>query len=115
MASKNIFCHGRCCVGVAQGNEVSMLGESIHHYQDDTLAIDMQQALNEVHGDVRLDLRWDLEGLEKASRVQHLCLVALARRTRVHDLTNEATVMVEDKVMAEVLQCLLNAFVTDIM
>ena len=90
-------------VGVTQGDEVSMLGELINHRQDDTLAVVTRQALNEVHGDVCLDLRRDLEWFEKASWVQCLYLVALARRTRAHELAHESTVMVKDEVVAEAL------------
>jgi len=49
---------------MAQGDEVHILGEAVHHGEDDRLPADLGQALDEVHQDVRPHLGGDLEGLD---------------------------------------------------
>jgi hypothetical protein len=39
-------------VGVAEGNEVRLLGEPVHHSQDDRLAVDPGKSFDEVERDV---------------------------------------------------------------
>ena len=86
-----------------KSNKMTEFGKAIHNDHDTIEPMRLREALNEVHGDVCLDLRRDLEWFEKASWVQCLYLVALARRTRAHELAHESTVMVEDEVVAEAL------------
>ena len=55
--------HGRSRVGVAKGDEVSILGEAINHSLDDRLAMHLGKAIDEVHGDVCPHLRGNIKGL----------------------------------------------------
>jgi hypothetical protein len=68
LPSKNAL--DRCCgVGVAQSEQVSILGESVDHCQDHTLAMNTREAVDEIHSDVGPHLRWHLKRLEEASGV----------------------------------------------
>ena len=53
---------------MAERDEVHILGEVVDHRMDDGLAAHLGEALDEVHGNIRPDLRWHLQGLEKPSR-----------------------------------------------
>jgi hypothetical protein len=48
---------------VAEGDEVGLLGEAVHHRENDGLARYLGQPFDEVHGDVGPHLGWHLKGL----------------------------------------------------
>jgi hypothetical protein len=54
---------GRCGVGVAERDEVRVLGEAVDHHEYDGLAAHLGKALDEVHGDIRPHLGWNLQWL----------------------------------------------------
>ena len=56
--------HGRRRVGMTERDEVSILGEAVDHRENDRLAAHLGEALDEVHGDIRPDLRRHLQGLK---------------------------------------------------
>lgn len=49
---------------MAERDEVGLLGEAIDHCEDDGLPAHLQESLDEVNGDVGLDLGRHVEGLE---------------------------------------------------
>jgi len=51
-------------VGMAEGDEVRVLGESINHHENDRFATDLGQALDRIHRDVRPNLGQNIEGLQ---------------------------------------------------
>ena len=55
--------HGCSSVGMAERDEVSILGEAIDHHENDRFAAHLGEALDEVHGDICPDLRRHLQGL----------------------------------------------------
>jgi hypothetical protein len=89
-----------------------MLGEAIDHREDDRLAMDLRQALNEVHQDVRPHLGRHIKGLQQASRLKCLYLVALARAAGTNIILYQGAVAWDEKITPEALQCLLDAFMT---
>jgi hypothetical protein len=94
---------------VVERNEVRMLGKAIYHCQDDTFAMNTRETFNEIHRDIRPDLLWNLQWLQQSCRVECLCLVTLADDTGAHKVLHQTTVMVDDEVLSQPLQCLLNA------
>ena len=60
---------GRRGVGVAERDEVRVLGEAIDDGEDDRLAADLGQPLDKVHGDVNPHLGWHGQGLQQARRL----------------------------------------------
>ena len=59
------------------------------------------EALDEIDGDVRPDLRRDVERLKEARRVQGLRLVALTNGAREDVVADKTLVAVDDEVRAE--------------
>ena len=53
-------------VGLGEGDEVRILGESVDHRENDGFATDLGQPLDEVHGDIRPHLGRYFEGLQQA-------------------------------------------------
>ena len=51
-------------VGMAKGDEVRVLGESVNHRENDGFAADLGQALDKIHRDVCPNLGRDVEGLQ---------------------------------------------------
>ena len=51
-------------VGLGEGDEVRILGESIDHCENDGFTADLGQALDKIHRDVRPNLGWNVEGLQ---------------------------------------------------
>ena len=86
-------CYGRRGVGVAEGDEVGVFGEAIHHREDDGLACHLGQPLDEVHGDVGPHLGRHLKGLQEATQLLRQCLVLLARGAGAHPVLDERTIM----------------------
>jgi hypothetical protein len=98
---------------VAQCEEVRLLGESIGHRQDHTLAIDAWEAFDDVESNVQPNLGWNIQGLQEAGGMKVLCLVTLTSDARAHKLAHQPTVVVDEEVMAEALQGLLHPFMVD--
>ena len=73
-------------VGVAERDEVGVLGEAIDDGKDNRLAADPRKALDEIHSDVGPHRVWNVERLEEPRRVQVLCLVALANSAALDEL-----------------------------
>lgn len=79
-------------VRVAKRNEVRVFGEAVDHSEDDKLAADFPEALDEVHRNIRPHLSWNVEGLQQASGLQRLRLVALACAARAHPILDKGAV-----------------------
>lgn len=101
-------------VGVAEGDEMAVLGEAIHHREDDILAVHSGKALDEVHGDVRLDLGWHLQWLQQANWLQRLRLVALACGACLDVVANDGAVVLDVEVGAHAMERLLGALVAHV-
>ena len=57
-------CHRSRSVGMAEGDEVRVLGEAINHREDDGLPAHLGQPFDEVHGDVRPHLGGHVQRLQ---------------------------------------------------
>ena len=57
-------CHRSSRVGMTEDDEVRVLGEAINHREDDGLAANLRQPLDEVHGDVRPHLGGHVQRLQ---------------------------------------------------
>jgi len=53
-------------VWVAERYEVSVLGKTIDHHQNNTLAMDAPKTFDEIHVDVRPHLRRDFKRVQEA-------------------------------------------------
>jgi hypothetical protein len=104
----------RCSVGVAEGDEMTVLGEAIHHREDDELVVHSGKALDEVHGDVRPDLGWHLQWLQQAGWLQRLRLVALACGACLDVVANDGAVVLDVEVGAQAMERLLGALVAHV-
>jgi hypothetical protein len=105
---------GRCSVGVAEGDEMAVHGEAIHHREDDGLAVHSGKALDEVHGDVRPDLGWHLQWLQQVGWLQRLRLVALACGACLDVVTNDGAVVLDVEVGAQAKERLLGGLVAHV-
>jgi hypothetical protein len=72
-------CGGR--VGVAEVDKMCILGEVIHHGEDDRLAIDTGESFDEVHRDIHPNQGGNRQWLKEARGEQLFTFVALAHRT----------------------------------
>ena len=88
---------------MAKGDEMSILGEAVDHRENDGFAAHLGKALDEVHGDVRPNLRRDLQGLKHTSWSQGLRFVALARHTRPYPIADQGTITWNVEVGAEAM------------
>ena len=88
---------------MTQGDEVGLLGEAINHREDDRLLVDLREALDEIHRDVRPYLCGDLEGLQQPCRSLSRCLVALARWASADVVLHQLLVVGNVEVGAETL------------
>ena len=102
--------HGRSCIGVAKRNEMCILRETVDHREQDTLAMDLGQRLNEVEGDVSPDARGDRQWLQKTGRVQRLHLVALTRGAGSDELAHHTAIVFDEELSSEAMERLLDAF-----
>jgi hypothetical protein len=48
-----------------EGNEMRVLGESIHHYQNSVEPFEFRQGFNEIHGDILPRPLWNGQWLEQ--------------------------------------------------
>jgi hypothetical protein len=109
-------CGDRCCgVGVAQRDEVHVFGEVVNHCQDDGLPACLQEALDEVHGDVLPYRGGDVERLEEASQVEVLRLLALADRAPANEFTDEAAVVHSEEHGSQQMKHLLGTLMANAM
>ena len=67
-------------VGVADHDEVHVLGEPVDDGEDDQFPANVRETLDEVHGYIRPHRARNVEGLQKSGRVQVFRLVALGGR-----------------------------------
>jgi hypothetical protein len=104
----------RCSIWVTQGNEVGVLGQAIDHCQNHCLAADLQEIVNEIHGDVLPHHGWHIEGLKETRLMEVLYLVALTDRAALNELTKPVCV-VRHEGGAQPVECLLNAFMAQAM
>lgn len=88
---------------VAQRDEVCVLGEAVDDGQDDALAIDAGQTLDEVKGDVGPHLGGDLEGLQQAYWLEGIDLVPLADGARAHPVMHQRTIMLDVELGAQTM------------
>ena len=88
---------------MAQGDEVRIFGEAVDHRQNDRLAIDLGQALDEIHGDVGPYLGRHVEGLQQTSRLQRLRLVPLTSVARPNEVLDEGTITVNEEITTETM------------
>jgi hypothetical protein len=102
------------CVGVAEGYEVCRFGKAVHHGENDRLAIDLVEALDEVHGYVGPDCRWNAEVLQQTGRVEMFSLVLLACDAATHKVPDDGSCARNEEVRAEPVECLLGAVVSSI-
>ena len=79
-------------VRVAEGDEVRVLGEAVHHGEDDRLPMYHGEPLDEVHGDVRPHLGRNHQRLQQTCRLQGLRLVALACTAGAHPVLEQGTI-----------------------
>jgi hypothetical protein len=100
------------CVGVAEGYEVCRFGKAVHHGENDRLAIDLVEALDEVHGYVGPDCRWNAEVLQQTGRVEMFSLVLLACDAATHKVPDDGSCARNEEVRAEPVECLLGAVVS---
>jgi hypothetical protein len=101
---------GRGCVGVAERNKMCILGEAVDDGEDDRLAADLGQPLDEVHGNICPHLGRHLQGLQEPGRLKGFCLVALARGACAHPILHQRTIAWNIKISAEAMERLLDPF-----
>jgi hypothetical protein len=103
-----------CCrrVGVAEGYEVCCFGKAVHHGENDRLAVDPGEALDEVHGYVGLDCRRNVEGLQQTDGLEMFSLVLLACGAATHKVPDDGSCAWNEEVLAEPMECLLGALVS---
>ena len=93
---------------------MAVLGETIHHHEDDGLVVYSGKSLGEVHGDVRPDLGWHLQWLQQVGWLQRLCLVALACGACLDVVTNDGAVVLDVEVGAQAKERLLGGLVAHV-
>jgi hypothetical protein len=79
-------------VRVVEGDEVGIFQKSVHHRQDDRIAADLGKTFDEVKHNVAPYAGWYCQWLQEAGRMKVSCLVALAQRAAMDEVTNQAVV-----------------------
>ena len=102
---------GRCRVGVAERDEVRVLGETIDDRQDHRFAGHLGQALDEVDGDIRPHLVRYFQRLQQSCRRLRLRLVALAGAAGAHPVLYEHTIARNVEVGAQAMKGFLDTLV----
>jgi hypothetical protein len=102
-------------VGVAEGYEVCRFGKAVHHGENDHLAIDLGEALDEVHGYVSPDCRRNAEGLQQTDRVEMFSLVLLACGAATHKVPDDGLCARNEEVHTEPVECLLGSLMSSVM
>ena len=91
------------------------LGETIHHREDDRLATHLGKTLDEVHGDVALYGRRNLEGLKQSRGMQMFCLVPLTDKSPPDVVADELGHLRAVEVGTQALESLLDAIMANAM
>jgi hypothetical protein len=107
--------HGLHGVGVAQGHEVSHLGEPIDDGQDDELATDPQKALHEVHGYVTPDMARHQQGLEKAGQMEMFRPVVLIDGAPPNEVADKVVCTAVVERSSQAVESLLCPFMLSLM
>jgi hypothetical protein len=87
------------------------LGESVDHCQNDRLAVDLREALHEIHGYVSPYRRWNIQWLKQFAGVELFNLVLLAHDAGSDQVTDNTVGAGPEEVAAQAMQCLLNSFI----
>ena len=95
-------------VRVAERNKMHILGEAIDHREDDRLAADLGQALDEVHRNIHPHLRRNVKGLQQPGGLQCLRLVALARAVGTYPVLEQGMIARHVEVGVEAMEHLLS-------
>ena len=74
-------------VGVAKCDKMRVLGEAIYDGEDDGLATNLGQPLDEIHGDVRPHMGRHLKGLQETRRLKGLLEICPRGNHRDDDIT----------------------------
>jgi hypothetical protein len=98
-------------IGMAQRNEMGELGESVDHCQNDRLAVDLREALHEIHDYVSPYRRWNIQWLKQFAGVELFNLVLLAHDAGSDQVTDNTVGAGPEEVAAQAMQCLLNSFI----
>lgn len=85
---KKHTCNRGCGVGVAEGNEVRVLGEAVDDGEDNRLALNLRKALNEIQRDIAPNKRRYRQRLEQTRRVEVFPLATLTSRALSDELAN---------------------------
>jgi hypothetical protein len=104
-------CHHCCRIRVAEGDEMSVLRERVHHSVDHILVAHLGKALNEIHGDVGPHCGWHIKQLQQPNGMEMLCFVLLARCVGAHEVLHDGVCTWHKEVLAEPMQNLSHPFV----
>lgn len=80
-------------IRVAHHDEMSLLGEPVHHSEDYKFTVHLGKAHDELERDVSPDLGWHIERLKQADRMEGLRLVALEGGACAHKVMDMSTIM----------------------
>jgi hypothetical protein len=97
---------------VAEGYEVCRFGKAVHHGENVRLAVDLGEALDEVHGYVGPDCRRNAEGLQQTDGVEMFSLVHLACGAAMHKVPDDGSCARNEEVRTEPMECLLGALMS---
>jgi len=89
---------------------VCILREAVHHGEDDGLATNLGQRLDEVHADILPDRRWHRQRLQEASRVEVFDLVSLADDAGTNEVLDGSMRVRHVEVAAQSMEGALDAF-----
>jgi hypothetical protein len=81
--------HGLHGVGVRQRNEVGVLAETVHHREDDRLALHLGESFYEVEANVTPHHRGHRKRKQQPGRMEVLRLVALACGARADEILDD--------------------------
>jgi hypothetical protein len=100
--------HCRGGVGVAEGDEVGILRETVHHYQNHGLAMHLRKALDKIHGDIRPHLIRHLQRLKEAGRLCSRRLVLLTDVAGTDEVLDKLSVAGDVEISTKMHESLLN-------
>jgi hypothetical protein len=107
--------HGLGSVRVAKRDEVGVLAEAVDDGEDDRLAVDPWQCLDEVQPNVGLDTGRYRQGQQEARWKQVLRLIALARGACPHEVLHNAAHVGEVEVAVQSVPRALHTFMPIVM
>ena len=97
-------------VGVAEGDEMCILGEAINHRENHRFASDLGKAFNKIHGDVGPDGVGNVQRLQQAGWMEMLRLVTLTDGAALHEVADKTAGVRAVEGGAQAVQRLLYAF-----